>query len=135
VDTPSSKSAENPDRPARASASTREERIGSPTQEDRQRRDQDRVALSNARAAAAEARRKRLEAGEKACRDPIEKARENPSSLRLAINGKCWDCQGGDADPAPRWRIGNCTIPDCPLYPVRPYRHLEGRPLPKVMAG
>ena len=26
--------------------------------------------------------------------DPIERARRNPTSLRLAITAKCWDCSG-----------------------------------------
>lgn len=31
------------------------------------------------------------EAGELERLDPIEKSHRNPKSLRLAINGKCWD--------------------------------------------
>ena len=65
--------------------------------------------------------------------DPIERAKRNPKSLRLAINANCWDCQGRDADPAPRWRIGNCEIPHCPLYPVRPYQSRYGTPMPDYM--
>lgn len=33
--------------------------------------------------------------------DPIEKAKANPTSLRMAINAKCWDCVGAGCDPAP----------------------------------
>lgn len=55
---------------------------------------------------------------------PIEKAQKNPTSLRMAINAKCWDCIGAGADPKPQWNIGNCVCPDCPLYPVRPYQRL-----------
>lgn len=58
--------------------------------------------------------------------DPIERARRNPQSLRLAINGKCWDCQGGDADPNPRERIRSCEISTCSLWPVRPHRGGRG---------
>lgn len=54
--------------------------------------------------------------------DPIEKARRHPTSLRLAINGKCWDCIGAGADPNPRHAIRDCTIRDCTLWPVRPYQ-------------
>lgn len=69
--------------------------------------------------------------GEKPARlDPIEKARAAPASLRAAVTAKCWDCQCGDADPAPRWRIGNCRITDCPLWPMRPYRAHHGKPVP-----
>lgn len=62
--------------------------------------------------------------------DPIERARRNPTSIRMAVNAKCWDCQGGDDDPHPRWRIGNCTTPACPLYPHRPYQKHTGDPVP-----
>jgi len=78
-----------------------------------------------------ESRKRLLESGKLKKRTPVERARSNPKSLRLAINGKCWDCQGGYADPNPQWRIGNCVCPDCSLYPVRPYRKFEGRDPPK----
>ncbi len=54
--------------------------------------------------------------------DPIAKARANPTSLRAAINGKCWDCIGAGADPNPRLAIKECGIESCTLWPVRPYR-------------
>lgn len=57
--------------------------------------------------------------------DPIAKARANPRSLRLAINGKCWDCIGAGADSNPRGAIRDCTIRDCTLWPVRPYRNSD----------
>lgn len=81
-------------------------------------------ALDRAR----EAARARREAGIIIERlDPIEKSRRNPKSLRLAINGKCWDCQGGQADPGIRERIGSCAIASCCLHSVRPYqRGAEG---------
>jgi len=61
--------------------------------------------------------REKREAGEVIVRlDPIEKAKKNPKSLRLAINGKCWDCSSGQ-----RAEITHCTVTDCTLYPVRPY--------------
>lgn len=49
--------------------------------------------------------------------DPIEKARANPKSLRLAINGKCWDCCCGQ-----REEIRRCAMTDCTLHAVRPYQ-------------
>lgn len=61
-------------------------------------------------------------AGEVVRKDPIEKARENPKSLRLAINAKCYDCIGAGADPSPRKEIGQCPCQDCPLWPVRPFQ-------------
>ncbi len=65
--------------------------------------------------------------------DPIAKAAANPQSRALAIAAKCYDCQGGDADPGWRWRIGNCTA-RCPLVPVRPHQHLAGTPAPAAIA-
>lgn len=57
--------------------------------------------------------------------DPIEKARRRPTSLRLAITAKCWDCQGGNSDPNPRGRIGSCEVTKCPLHPVRPWQRSD----------
>jgi hypothetical protein len=57
--------------------------------------------------------------------NPLEKAAKNPTSLRLAINAKCWDCQGGDCDPGIRQRIGACSVTKCPLHPVRPYQRAD----------
>lgn len=88
---------------------------------------------AKARARAAEVREIRKAAGLSTRLDPIEKARRNPKSLRLAINAKCFDCEGGNADPCVQWRIGNCDIERCPLHPVRPYQHMEGRPTPKAL--
>lgn len=73
--------------------------------------------------AAQAAMRARREAGETVERlDPLEKARRNPNSLRMAVNAKCWDCVGGDADVGVRKRIGECSVARCPLHPVRPYQ-------------
>ena len=58
-------------------------------------------------------------------KDPITKAHENPKSLRLAINGKCWDCIGAGYDPHPRQAIRDCLITDCTLWSVRPYQHCK----------
>lgn len=49
--------------------------------------------------------------------DPIEKARQNPKSLRAAINGKCYDCCCGN-----RAEVSRCQITDCTLHPVRPWQ-------------
>jgi hypothetical protein len=54
--------------------------------------------------------------------NPLEKAKENPKSLRSAVNAKCFECEGEGVDPGWRGRIKGCIIPDCPLHPVRPYR-------------
>lgn len=66
--------------------------------------------------------------------DPLRKAERRPSSLRLAISAKCFDCVGRGVDPGWRWLIGNCDAP-CPLVPVRPYRHLAGTKQPAAMGG
>lgn len=58
-------------------------------------------------------------------KDPIQKAKENPESLRLAINAKCWECIGAGHDPNPRAEIKNCLCVDCPLYPLRPYQKIK----------
>lgn len=55
--------------------------------------------------------------------NPIERAHAHPSSLRAAINGKCFDCQGGGADPGTKVRIGQCGQRKCCLWLVRPYQH------------
>ena len=64
----------------------------------------------------------RIASGLSAYRNPLEKSKENSSSLRCAINAKCFDCIGQDADPDWRGSIKNCVCNDCPLYAVRPYR-------------
>lgn len=65
---------------------------------------------------------------------PIERLERSPTSLRRAVTAKCWDCQGGDADPAVRWRIGNCEVGKaCPLYDVRPYQKMMGGEIPKSL--
>jgi hypothetical protein len=55
-------------------------------------------------------------------RNPIEKAADNPTSLRLAVNAKCYDCIGQDADPHWQRRVGTCGCTTCPLHAVRPYQ-------------
>jgi hypothetical protein len=48
---------------------------------------------------------------------PVEKALENPKSLRFALNAKCWDCSGQN-----RAEVGRCTAKDCPLWHHRPWK-------------
>ena len=50
--------------------------------------------------------------------DPIEKSRQNPNSLRFAINAKCFDCSGFE-----RSEVTNCEITDCFLYRHRPWQN------------
>jgi len=58
------------------------------------------------------------------CLSPVEKARKNPKSLRLAINGNCWMCAGNGNDGAKACRetIAFCTDEGCSCYGVRPYQ-------------
>lgn len=55
-------------------------------------------------------------------KNPLEKAQEDPKSLRKAVTAMCYDCMGRDADPDFRGRIRECACHDCPLYPLRPYQ-------------
>jgi hypothetical protein len=59
--------------------------------------------------------------------DPVEKARKNPNSLRLAINAKCWDCCGAGADGIEftKETIRTCSSTSCPLHFQRPYQPQE----------
>ena len=50
-------------------------------------------------------------------KNPLEKLQENPKSLRLAINAKCWDCSNFQ-----REEIANCHLTKCGLWHVRPYQ-------------
>ena len=74
------------------------------------------TSIDKLKQGAAEYRRK-LAAGEIKKLNPIEKAYANPKSLRLAINGKCWECSCGQ-----RVEITKCTVKDCCLWGVRPYQ-------------
>ena len=70
---------------------------------------------------------------EQKLRDPLTVAKLKPTSMRAAINAKCYDCEGRNYDPAWQWRVGNCTIPECPLYNLRPYQEKEGTPTPTTL--
>ncbi len=92
--------------------------------------DEAKAHMQTKRREAADARRA---AGMKSTYTPVERALDDPTSKSKAIVAKCWDCQGGDADPCVSWRIGNCTIKACPLHPVRPHQRLFGTPTPKAL--
>jgi len=55
-------------------------------------------------------------------RSPLEKARDRPRSLRLAVSAHCYTCQGADQDPGTRSRIRDCVVKKCELYAFRPYQ-------------
>lgn len=50
----------------------------------------------------------------------------NKSSLRKAVNAKCWDCCGGGLTFAEskgvRVEIKNCQVTNCSLFNFRPYK-------------
>ena len=70
-------------------------------------------------------------------KDPIKVARAHPTRLRAAVNAKCWDCIGRDADPQPTRRIRECEVRGCPLHHVRPYQRgaLQDGELSELASG
>lgn len=68
---------------------------------------------------AGEAYRAKIAAGEIKRRNPMEKALDNPKSMRAAINANCWDCVGQD-----NWvnRTRECDIKKCPFWAMRPHQ-------------
>jgi hypothetical protein len=66
-------------------------------------------------------------------KNPLEKLAEMPLSLRRAVTAKCFQCEGEDADPGIKWRIGNCEISDCALHAVRPFQSTLGAPMPTAL--
>lgn len=71
------------------------------------------------------AKKKQLEmreAGWKPITCPIEKLEAKPTSKKLAIAAKCYDCVGQNFDPGWKDRVRNCRDKKCPLYNFRPYK-------------
>lgn len=54
--------------------------------------------------------------------DPIERAKRNPTSLRLAINAECFRCVGQGDDANPARLIRECEVKTCGLWNVRPHQ-------------
>ena len=79
-------------------------------------------ALEEGRKLANERMKERIAQGLPARKTPIERANEQPDSLRRAITAKCYECVGMDDDPDWRRSVRECTSYKCPLYPVRPYQ-------------
>jgi len=50
--------------------------------------------------------------------DPIERAKKNPKSLRLAINVYCYDCCCEQ-----KKEVRLCPAGDCSLHHLRPWQH------------
>ena len=86
--------------------------------------------MSNAALAKArETREAMKEAGIKVrVRNPLEKLSDKPTSLRMAVSAKCFQCEGEDADPGVKRRIGTCQITGCALWAVRPYQQHAADP-------
>lgn len=80
------------------------------------------IQASNALAEARKAIQERKALGLPAFKNPIDKAKENPESLRRAITAKCYECVGMDGDPGYRETIRTCTSKTCPLFHLRPYQ-------------
>lgn len=74
--------------------------------------------LTKAREAAIKQRELRISQGLAANKTPMEKVADNPTSLRICVNAKCYDCNGRE-NYVNRTRY--CQIFDCPLWTVRPY--------------
>lgn len=51
-----------------------------------------------------------------------ERARQAPTSLRLAVALHCVNCMGGPDVPGVREHVRSCTAKGCALYPWRPHR-------------
>ena len=49
--------------------------------------------------------------------DPIENAKLNPRSLKLAIRAKCWECSACSVVD-----VKECSVTSCPLYDHRPWK-------------
>ena len=76
--------------------------------------------------AALEALKKKRAAGQVGyTSSPLEMLKRHPSSIKRAVQAKCYVCIGGSLEEAPPkgWRqmIAFCGKSDCPLYFVRPY--------------
>jgi hypothetical protein len=54
--------------------------------------------------------------------NPLERAQRKPTSLKLAIAARCWQCQGEGADVGWREAIRACTAFGCALHSHRPYQ-------------
>lgn len=50
-------------------------------------------------------------------RTPLEALKDNPNSLRKAINAYCYLCSGED-----RKEVTLCPVKSCVLWPFRPYQ-------------
>lgn len=82
----------------------------------------------------ASARERRARGQKLSRRNPLEKSRAQPNSLRLAVSAKCYECVGGYQDPGFRAKIRNCGVFGCALHFARPYRDKNEKPR-QVVSG
>ena len=54
--------------------------------------------------------------------DPLQRARQNPTSKTLAIRAHCWQCVGADGTPNWTDEVRQCPVLKCALHHVRPYQ-------------
>lgn len=84
--------------------------------------------MSKALEAARKAAKAKRESGEAIARkNPFEKWKDNPNSLRKIVNAMCWQCAGGGHDAGTIERIRTCkmdmhSICPCPCFYKRPYQ-------------
>lgn len=58
--------------------------------------------------------------------NPVEKAKENPGSLKLAVKAHCWTCCGAGADAGVKFHVRDCAVKSCSLWPHRPWQTIKG---------
>lgn len=58
--------------------------------------------------------------------NPVEKAKANPGSLKLAIKAHCWTCSGAGADAGVKFHVRDCRVKNCALHPHRPWQNIKG---------
>ncbi len=58
--------------------------------------------------------------------NPVEKARANPGSVKMAVKAHCWTCCGAGADPGVKLHVRDCGVKSCNLWPHRPWQNAKG---------
>lgn len=59
--------------------------------------------------------------------NPVEKAKANPGSVKMAVKAHCWTCSGAGADPGVKLQVRDCGVKTCNLWPHRPWQTAKGR--------
>jgi hypothetical protein len=58
--------------------------------------------------------------------NPVEKAKANPGSVKMAVKAHCWTCCGAGADPGVKLHVRDCSVKSCNLWPHRPWQNAKG---------